>query len=526
MHFAAALRLLAAVLAGVLLGPAVAAGLTPEEEAGRRIYFEGIGEPNRPIQALVGAAGTPVSGETLPCANCHGDDATGRPEGSVKPSNITWQELTKPYGHRHEDGREHGPFTDQSFADALTYGTDPAGNRFDSSMPRYVMANADIARLLAYVKRIGADLDPGVSAHAVRIGTMLPREGRLAELGQAMRGILQGQVEALNAQGGIFNRKLELVVADYPDDAAAARAAAEKMAREQNVFALVAPFSTGIERELSALAESARLPVIGPFTPYPDRGEAINRHTFHLLAGLGEQARALAEFAAKDLKLRKAVAAVIHPDTPVHAQLAEAIAEEVKAEGWPAPLRSAYPPGRMAAGKIVAELQQRGVQVLFYLGGDADLEVLGKQVRDAIWSPYLLAPGTSVGRAAVNLPTTFGERVFLAYPTLPADLTPKAADALSEMQKKHQLSSRHQPAQLSAYAAMLVLEEGMKRAGRELSRAKFVRALENLFSFETGVMPSISYGPNRRIGALGAHIVAVDLNAHRFRPTGRYIRLD
>jgi hypothetical protein len=73
---------------------------------------------------------------------------------------------------------------------------------------------------------------------------------------------------------------------------------------------------------------------------------------------------------------------------------------------------------------------------------------------------------------------------------------------------------------------MRVLEEALKRAGRELSRAKFVSALENLYSFESGIMPTISYGPNRRIGALGAHIVAVDLGTHQFKPTGRYVRLD
>ena len=72
----------------------------------------------------------------------------------------------------------------------------------------------------------------------------------------------------------------------------------------------------------------------------------------------------------------------------------------------------------------------------------------------------------------------------------------------------------------------MVLEEGLKRTGRNLSRARFAESLEKLFSFESGVTPSISYGPNRRIGVLGAHIVRVNLTTHSFQPTGKFVRID
>ena len=505
---------------------ASAAGLTPQEEAGKTIYMDGVSPAGAPIQALVGPASTAVPGETLPCASCHGADGLGRPEGSVKPSNITWPELTKSYGHRHENGREHGPFNDQSFAEALTFGTDPAGNRLDSTMPRYVMANADLANLLAYVKRMDADLDPGLSAERLRIGTLLPASGRMAEVGHAMRGVMQGHVDVINAQGGIFGRKLELVVGDLPEDRAAAAKSAERLMREERVFALVSPFSAGIEKAMAETAESAKVPVVGPFTLSPDAGLAVNRYTFYLMPGLSEQGRALVEFAFKDLNLTNPVVAVVHQDTQDQAGLAAAVEDQLKQRGWNRVVRAEYPVRDMEAGKLVAELQQRGVQAIFFLGGDGELAVLGKQVRDAIWTPYLLALGARVGRAAVDLPTTFGNRVFLAYPTLPEDISPKGAGALDALEGKTEKAARHQPARVSAYGAMLVLEEGLKRAGRDLSRAKLVGALENLYSFESGVMPSISYGPNRRIGALGAHIVAVNLTAHRFKPIGRYVRVD
>ena len=88
-----------ALLLVALLGQAgLAPGLelTPEEAAGRRIYLEGVGSANGEISARVGAADTLVPARVMPCANCHGADGRGRPEGGVRPPDITWSRLTRP----------------------------------------------------------------------------------------------------------------------------------------------------------------------------------------------------------------------------------------------------------------------------------------------------------------------------------------------------------------------------------------------------------------------------------------------
>jgi len=50
----------------------------------------------------------------------------------------------------------------------------------------------------------------------------------------------------------------------------------------------------------------------------------------------------------------------------------------------------------------------------------------------------------------------------------------------------------------------------LKRAGRDLSREKLIKALESLYEYDTGVTPSITFGPNRRVGAMGAYVVSID----------------
>ena len=204
--------LLAACL--VQAGGALALELSPAEAAGRRIYLEGVGSANGEISARVGAADTLVPASLMPCANCHGADGRGRPEGGVRPPDITWRRLSTPYGQRQANGRSHGPYDEGALARAVSEGLDPAGNRLDPAMPRFVMSLRDMANLSAYLKRLEDDRDPGVEEGELRLGTLLPTRGPLADLGHTVEAVLRGALAQVNDAGGIHGRKLTLVVRD------------------------------------------------------------------------------------------------------------------------------------------------------------------------------------------------------------------------------------------------------------------------------------------------------------------------
>jgi hypothetical protein len=56
-----------------------------------------------------------------------------------------------------------------------------------------------------------------------------------------------------------------------------------------------------------------------------------------------------------------------------------------------------------------------------------------------------------------------------------------------------------------------------------LSRERLISALEGFYQFETGLTPAITYGPNRRIGTLGAYVVSVDPAKKAFVPASEWI---
>lgn len=48
-------------------------------------------------------------------------------------------------------------------------------------------------------------------------------------------------------------------------------------------------------------------------------------------------------------------------------------------------------------------------------------------------------------------------------------------------------------------------------------------ALEGLYDYESGVTPRLTFGPNRRVGAAGAHVVTIDPEKKEYAAVGGWV---
>lgn len=522
----AALGVGAATLWPALL-PAIE--LSPTERNGQRLYTQGVTASGATITARVGTGLAPLPGHLLPCANCHGADAQGRPEGGVVPPAITWRELSKPYGHVHEggNGRRHPAFDPASFARALTEGIDPAGNRLDPAMPRYTLASSDVADLLAYLQRIEDDRDPGLAGDRLRVATLLPRQGPLAGAGATVEAVLRGALAAANRGGGVHGRQLELVVLDAGSDGIATKAAWQRLLREADAFAVLAPLVPGQESELAALADAAGVPVVA--LPLHQPLAEVPRNSFYPVAGTGEQLRALVEVVRADARLATAPLAVMLPrgsggrEQVLAGQLELWLGrplQRIEIAAGPADDRGA---SEVVAG-VAAALQKQQVAGVFFLGRDTDLPSFMQAAERLAWQPTLLLPAAQSSSLLGGVPAAWEHRVFTALPSLPGDFSPAGREELARIREAAALPSRPTVLQAHVYAVAGVFLEALKRSGRATSRGRLVDALEGLHDFATGVSPPVAFGPGRRTGASGVHVLVPG------RPgepaASRFVRLD
>jgi ABC-type branched-subunit amino acid transport system substrate-binding protein len=492
--------------------------LTQQERRGRAIYLRGESPSGREIEALVGDLDVPAA--TLTCAGCHGARGEGKTEGGVTAGDLTWANLTKPYGHTHPTGRQHGPFDEASFARAISQGLDPSENVLLAAMPRYRMSPADVADLLAYLKRIEDDHDPGLGDAAVRVGTLLPAAGPLAPTGAAMRDVLGAYFQELNAGGGLFGRRVELEFAETGAAPAQTAGNARRLVEEGQVFALVGGVSAGADVEVAALARELEVPFVGPATLLPQAG--AGRYVFYLMPGFAEQARALVNFEARRQTQARPKVAVVYEDSPVGSTAATAAEEQCAKAGCGPVQKFAYARGKFEAAALVQRM--KGTEAVYFFGAGGDETAFIREAEAAGWRPDLLLLGVLTGSELVrSVPEGFKDKVFLTFPTVPADVTEAGAAELRSLSVKYKFELRHAAAQLSALAAAKVLVEGLKRGGRDISRERLVTALEGLYEYETGLGPRLTFGPNRRVGAAGAYVVGIDPERKEFAPVGGWV---
>ena len=481
--------------------------LTAAEKRGKALYLRGESSSGKEITAIMNDIDVPAS--TLSCAGCHGARGEGKTEGGVTAGSLTWSHLTKPYGHTHDNGRKHGAFGEASFIRAVTGAVDPAGNKFVVAMPAYRMPQQDMADLIAYLKMIETDMDPGVSDDKIVLGTLLPEKAALTGLAQAIEDVLGAYFAEVNSRGGIYGRKIELRILNGNPGSTVANM--KKLIDDQQVFAILSGLTAGAEDGVATLSRESQVPLIGPSTLFPERSLPLNRYVFYLLPGLKEQARSLVNFAAKKTDPKKVRAAIISPEAEFNKAISASVEDEGKKLGWDTLANVRYAHDAFKAAESVAELKAKGVDTVFLLGSSVDAAKFFDAAGAADWTPSVYLLGTLVGKNAPELvPSKMKDLVFFAFPAIPSDISAAGAAEYSGLLQRNNLRPVHAAAQASAIATAKILVHGLELCGRDLDRERLITALEGLYEFDTGLVPKISYGPNRRLGILGAYVVTTD----------------
>jgi ABC-type branched-subunit amino acid transport system substrate-binding protein len=171
-------------------------------------------------------------------------------------------------------------------------------------------------------------------------------------------------------------------------------------------------------------------------------------------------------------------------------------------------------------------LRDGKIDAVFWL---ASGEELGRFFTAAVASqafPSILAPSAFVGPEIYEAPKEFSGHLFLSFPILPSDQTKEGETEFIELTQTGNFSQGNLAERLVALSAAKLLIYGLQKAGREVTREKIVEILEKLYRFETGQTPPLTFTPNRRVGAIGAHVIGIDLEKRQLLLPSTWIELE
>lgn len=173
-------RLLASLLLAVvaLSGPASAASAT---DAGAAIFQRGVLPSGEPLQAIRDS-GMRMQGAAAACVNCHRRSGLGAKEGFGTVPPITGRYLFHPRAQNLEDldlpyvegmRADRDPYTDDTIARAIREGLNSEGKPLNYLMPQFALNDADMAALIAYLKRMDQRRPPGVTDTVLHFATII-----------------------------------------------------------------------------------------------------------------------------------------------------------------------------------------------------------------------------------------------------------------------------------------------------------------------------------------------------------------
>ena len=280
----------------------------PLIEKGRLIYEDGMLPSAEPLRALR-PEGFVMEGSHAACVSCHRRSGMGSVEGSVDSTilvpSVAGPVLFAParFSASYLDDSHHyvpneawkraltRPAYDQpSLARALREGLDPGGERLVAPMPRYLLDDASVAALSAYLQQLSSAPAPGVEPDTLHLATVVTPDARPWQV-DAVLGVLRAWSDAARGAGKAWR----LQVWELSGPSGTWPAQLDTRYRQQPVFALLSGVGGFEWAPVHRFCEQHRLPCVLPSVEVvPDPGD--DWYSMYFSPGVGLEARVLARY--------------------------------------------------------------------------------------------------------------------------------------------------------------------------------------------------------------------------------------
>jgi branched-chain amino acid transport system substrate-binding protein len=376
-----------------------------------------------------------------------------------------------------------------------------------------------------------ASSDPaeGIFANHVVIGFAARLTGPLAS--QPLVDGLTAAVNDVNKSGGIYGRKIDLVTVDTQSTAPGEVSAYEQLTRVDHALAVVGSgYSSGSAAVLPLLA-SAKVPyLVGGASLYGTDGVPFQQYYYTNMSTYADQVSIAMAYEQQQLKaagIAKPRVAVVVISSSAGTEWTDLTEKWVQAAGWTWLGGQDISPDAVnatAIGETVAAQKPNLVSVM----GDPNTMLLFNKA---------LAP-TGLRPFEVN---GFGDMVESAIPELPQGLVPKMAwvntyaPPYADSPFPGALSARKAAIE-NGYSSALsqygfgpdyvtgqIIIAALKAAGPDLTRARFIAALNGLTNLSTGdLTPSVQLSATNHEAVHGALPYTWDAAKSEFVPQGSF----
>lgn len=343
--------------------------------------------------------------------------------------------------------------------------------------------------------------DPGVSDNSIVLGMSAPFSGPNGAYGEDMRRTIKAYFEQINKAGGINGRKLELIALDdgYETDRTVANT--KTLIKDKNVFALLSFYGSSPTTEaMNSVFGPAKVPLVGTISGAGTLRESLTanpngRYMFHVRASYADETEAIV---SQMVSLGLRSIAVFYQNDGFGKAGLEGVTAALKKHNLAPSAVGTVERNSLEVGPAVAAIAKGNPQAVVMVTLYKPTAAFVRAMKRAGQHPMFmtLSPvGTEqlvqeLGQEARGI----GVSQVVPYPW--NDTVPVVRD----YQKLAAKPGAYSYYGLEGYLMARTMVEGLRRAGKDLTREKLVATLEGLNAVDFGGY-RINYSPAQRGGS-------------------------
>ncbi|MFH1658482.1 MAG: ABC transporter substrate-binding protein [Pseudomonadota bacterium] len=342
--------------------------------------------------------------------------------------------------------------------------------------------------------------DPGVTDTTITLGMSAPLSGPNGAYGLDMRQTISAYFEQVNKAGGINGRKLELIALDDGYETERAVANTKTLIKEKNVFALLAYYGSSPTTEtMNTVFGPAKVPLVGTISGAATLRESLAtnpnaRYMFNVRASYADEAEVIVN---QMVSLGLKNIAVFYQNDGFGKSGLDGVTAALKKHNLAPSSVGTVERNSVDVTKAVEAIAKTTPQAVVMVTLYKPTAAFVKAMKKLGQHPMLMTLSPVGAELLVQElgPDSRGIGVSQVVPYPWNDVVPVVRDY-------HKLSSKgaYSYYGMEGYLMAKTMIEGLKRAGKDLSREKLVASLESMSGADLGGY-RINYGPNTRLGS-------------------------
>jgi len=358
-----------------------------------------------------------------------------------------------------------------------------------------------------------ATAEPGVAADRIVLGQSAALSGVLADAVKEMNAGAHAYFDLVNAQGGVHGRRVVMETLDDGFDPKRTVENTRKLIAEGRTFAFFFFRGTATAEAAIPLAEEAKIPFIAPFTGATTMRTPVKRYVFPIRSSIHGECEKIVEHLTTVGITKIGVVAV---DDGYGNDAAEGVRKALTARNLAPAVVAKLPRNSMKFEAAVAEVVKAAPQAVVVLAAGKTTSAIIQEIKKAGQSPQFFV--LSNNSTASFVKDLGDDRAGVGV----VQVTPYPFSPMAPIVKEFLQAAKGRPdvpisySTLEGFIAAKVTVEGLRRAGRNLTREKFVTALESLNRYDVGGA-EVTYGPGVRTGMTYVDLTVIGHNGKFFR---------